>query len=79
MISKSFIKVLYTKLTKSNSIWGTMLYNEWRRVYQQVCGYTSDKLEGIEKIYDIQSKNIDHEALLFAIHTYYALIMKLIA
>ena len=48
-ISKLFVKVLYDKLTESNTIFGTMLFNDWRRVFQQTCGYFPRKLKGIEK------------------------------
>ena len=56
-----------------------MLFNDWKRVFHQVCGYSAGNIQGLERTFDISDKEIDYEALLFSIHTYYALIMKLIA
>jgi methylase of polypeptide subunit release factors len=56
-----------------------ILFDDWRRVFSQVCAYSPEKIKGLEKIYGFEKVNVDPEKLLFALHTYYALIMKLLA
>ncbi|MCW3138716.1 MAG: hypothetical protein N2V76_10000 [Methanophagales archaeon] len=56
-----------------------MLFDDWKRVFGQVCGYSPEKIKGLEKAYGLSGNEIDYEKLLFAVHTYYALVMKLLA
>jgi len=55
-----------------------MLFSDWRRVFSQVCSYSSEKIGGLEEIYGMKKDDIEYEALLFVVHTYYALVMKLL-
>ena len=54
-----------------------MLFEDWKRVFSQVCAYSKDKLKGLIGYYGL-SGDIDVEKLMFAIHTYYTLLMKLL-
>ncbi|MEM3872620.1 MAG: hypothetical protein QXE05_08690 [Nitrososphaeria archaeon] len=76
-ITRDTIGVFYEKLlgTKPRT---QMLFEDWRRVFSQVCAYSLEKISGLDKVYKFSGK-IDPEKLLFALHTYYALIMKLLA
>jgi hypothetical protein len=56
-----------------------MLFEDWRRVFSQVCAYSPEKVKGLEETYGFDEGKADPEKLLFALHTYYALIMKLLA
>ena len=56
-----------------------VLFNDWKRVFGQVCGYSSEKIKGLEQTYGLTANDSDYEGLLFALHTYYALVMKLLA
>jgi len=56
-----------------------MLFEDWRRVFSQVCAYSPEKIKGLEEVYGFDKGKADPEKLLFALHTYYALIMKLLA
>jgi len=76
--AKSAINFLYNKLLESNSERTKILFGDWKRVFSQVCAYSPEKIKGLEKYYDL-SNMINPESLLFAIHSYYALIMKIIA
>jgi len=78
IIAKNTIKTLYEKLKSSKSERTRTLFSDWKRVFSQVCTYSPKKIEGLEKFYGLP-QNIDPEALLFTVHTYYALTMKLIA
>ncbi len=75
------IKVLYTKLLSPMSPRTNMVFEEWLRLLRQATGYSPEKLEalkGLAKEYGIEGK-VDYDRLMFAIHTYYALILKLLA
>lgn len=78
-VSKKAIQVLYNSLMKSTTDRTKMLFDDWRRVFSQVCAYTPKKLESLIYYYGLEDKdNIDVEKLFFATHTYYTLLMKLL-
>ena len=78
-LAQKAVGVLYNKLVNSRNLRVKMLFEDWKRLFSQATGYSPSKLKGLEKEYGLSAKNIDYDALLFAIHTYYALIMKLLA
>ena len=52
------------------------------RLFKQATGYNPDKFKELKELaedYGFEKSNINYDILIFAIHTYYALIMKLIA
>ncbi|MBN1763569.1 MAG: hypothetical protein JW878_10950 [Methanomicrobia archaeon] len=79
-VAETLIRVLYETLA-TNRVHKRVkvLFNDWKRVFGQVCGYSPEKIKGLEKAYGIGKDEIDYEGLLFAVHTYYALLMKLLA
>ena len=79
VIAKQTIRSFYTTLMKTKNERVKMLFNDWKRVFTQVCGYATEKLKGLEKLYNLKSEHVDYDTLLFSLHTYYALVMKLIA
>ena len=76
-ISRNTINTLYNSLTSKPTPRTIMLFNDWKRVFSQVCSYSIDKLEGLLPYYHL-NKTVDVEKLLFAIHTYYTVLMKLV-
>ena len=78
-LAEKAVKTLYNKLIKSKNPRVKVLFEDWKRLFTQATGYSPRKLRGLEKEYGIQGRDINYDALLFAIHTYYALIMKLLA
>jgi SAM-dependent methyltransferase len=74
-ISRKTILLLYEKLESSKSERTKMLFEDWKRVFSQVCAYSPEKLAELTKYYGIE-KNVDVEKLLFSVHTYYTLLMK---
>ena len=83
-ISKKIVRLLYIKLlntTEKEKTW--TLFNDWKRLFGQIIGYSDEKdLEKFKKLkeyYEIKEDNVNYSYLIFAIHTYYALIMKLLA
>jgi methylase of polypeptide subunit release factors len=78
-VAKDAVKVFYKRIMDAQTHRSRMLFNDWRRVFSQVCAYSPEKIKGLEEVYGIPKDKIDYEALLFAVHTYYALVMKLLA
>ena len=80
-IAKTIVNVFYEALNRNkghnNKV--EVLFDDWKRVFGQVCGYSPDKIKGLEKAYGLSADEMDYERLLFAVHTYYALVMKLLA
>jgi hypothetical protein len=78
-ISKKLILKLYNLISGSTSSRSLMLFEDWRRVFSQVCAYSKDKMTGLIDHYGFErKKNIDVEKLMFSVHTYYTLQMKLL-
>ncbi|HEC82259.1 MAG TPA: class I SAM-dependent DNA methyltransferase [Thermoplasmatales archaeon] len=78
-VSRKSILIFYNNLEKTKSSRTKMLFNDWRRVFSQVCSYSTEKLKGLIKYYGIEKEKIvDVEKLMFAIHTYYTILMKLL-
>jgi len=79
-IAETLVRVFYEALIKNKEHKRVkVLFNDWKRVFGQVCGYSPEKIKGLEKAYGLSEDDIDYEGLLFAVHTYYALVMKLLA
>jgi len=78
-IARKAIRILYEKLRTAKSSRTKMLFGDWRRVFSQVCAYSPEKIRGLDQVYGITEKKIDFESLLFSVHTYYSLVMKLLA
>jgi type II restriction/modification system DNA methylase subunit YeeA len=81
-ISKRSIKLLYTKLLNTKNEKTKILFEDWMRLFKQATGYNPDKFKELRELaedYGFEKSNINYDILIFAIHTYYALIMKLIA
>ncbi len=78
-ISRKVILTLYRHLSDENKPRTDMLFNDWKRVFSQVCSYSQDKLKGLIRYYRLnEERDVDVEKLMFAVHTYYTLLMKLL-
>lgn len=78
-LSKSLILKLYRLIANPKSSRSLMLFEDWRRVFSQVCAYSKDKMVGLIDYYGLKEKeNVDVEKLMFSVHTYYTLQMKLL-
>lgn len=76
-LTKKAVKILYSKLLASKKPKTEALFNDWKRLFSQVCAYSPEKLRGLEGEYGLKG-DVDYEALLFSIHTYYGFLMKLL-
>lgn len=78
-VSKNAIEVLYGKVTGTVTPRTAVLFDDWKRVFSQVCAYSPSKLGALKDYYKLGKGVLDVERLLFSLHTYFALIMKLLA
>jgi len=79
-IAKRAVKLLYERLLNARSERTRLLFSDWKRLFSQATGYDPSKLKELKELAtEYGLANADPDALIFAIHTYYALIMKLIA
>ncbi|MFP3287974.1 MAG: hypothetical protein RXP86_11995, partial [Acidilobus sp.] len=80
LIAKRAVKQLYQRLLNARSERTNQLFSNWKRFFSQASGYDPSKLKELRELAtEYGLTNADPDALIFAIHTYYALIMKLIA
>jgi type II restriction/modification system DNA methylase subunit YeeA len=80
-ITRKLVTILYKKLQESKSPRTTILFEDWMRLFKQATGYKPEELEELPKLaseYGLVGK-VNYDALIFSIHTYYALLLKLIA
>jgi len=80
-ITRETVKLLYNKLLSSKSLRTKTLFEDWMRLFKQATGYKPEELEELPKLareYGLTG-DVNYDALIFSIHTYYALLLKLIA
>lgn len=83
-VAKRGIKTLYEAICFTTNTKAKTLFKQWKVLFGQVCGYdvnnTSDKVLELGKFYGIDEEpNIRGAELLFCVHSYYALFIKLLA
>jgi len=76
------VRALYSKVVGlEEGSRARLLFSDWARLFRQATGYRPEELEELPELareYGIQGA-VDYDALIFSIHTYYALLLKLIA
>lgn len=78
-LARKVIRVFYDKLDGRTSERTLILFEDWKRVFSQVCAYDVRNLKGLEEYYGFTLNRTDVEKLFFSIHTYIALLMKFLA
>lgn len=79
-ITKKAVKLFYKKLSNTTNIKTNLLFEEWIRLFKLTTGSDLKKLKNLDIFktsYNL-TEDIDYDKLLFAIQTYYSLILKLI-
>ena len=84
--SRRSVSALYQVLTTSTNSKIGALYRQWARTFSEICGYEQDSpkldVEALARLYAVRAAARDklHPfKLFFAIHTYYATFIKLLA
>jgi SAM-dependent methyltransferase len=78
-LSNKMIRAFYDKLNGKVRARTSILFRDWKRVFSQVCAYDLEKLKGLEEQYGFERGDADVEKLPFSLHSYFALLMKLLA
>jgi len=77
------IHALYDAIVTTDNPKAQTFFSQWKILFGEVCGYDvdnpSDKIKKLADFYQVSVKNLKPAELLFAVHTYYALFMKLLA
>jgi hypothetical protein len=81
-IAREGVRTLYEQILATDSPRAQDFFNQWKILFGEVCGYDvenlSDKLKELADFYVGKGKPQPAQ-LLFAVHTYYAILIKLLA
>lgn len=76
-----FVRILYKTLINSKSKRTKLLFEQWKIYFREICGYNFNSEKNLRRIasinYGIEDPNI--EALTFCIHSYFSIILTLVA
>jgi hypothetical protein len=82
LIAQEGVRTLYDEILKTENPKAQVFFSQWKILFGEVCGYDvenlSDKLKKLAEFYGVKGKPHPGQ-LLFALHTYYALLIKLLA
>jgi len=82
-VASAGIKVLYDAISTTTNPKAQTFFSQWKILFGEVCGYDvdnpSDKIKKLGDFYGVPGKGVKPAELLFSVHTYYALFMKLLA
>jgi SAM-dependent methyltransferase len=82
-VAQDGIKILYDAISTTSNPKAQTFFNQWKILFGEVCGYDvdnpSDKIKKLADFYGVSAKGVKPAEMLFAVHTYYALFMKLLA
>ena len=82
-VAKEGVRALYGAIRDTVHPRAQTFFSQWKILFGEVCGYDvsepSDKIRKLAASYGIPSDGLGPAELLFALHSYYALFMKLLA
>lgn len=80
-VCRRTIRAFYDALVDPSKLRTLDFFNEWKLNVAQTCAYSANKIQGLERSFNLpyNPEEIDFEKLLFAAHTYFALVMKLLS
>lgn len=83
VIARKCVETFYNSLLNSKNDKVEVFFNQWKRHFDQVTGYSEDSTRFSAKdlafIYGMRGRNFELLPLFFAVHTYYATFIKLLA
>ncbi|MDD5591214.1 MAG: N-6 DNA methylase [Dehalococcoidales bacterium] len=81
--AKHCVSTLYTALTESQDSKIRVLFSQWKQQFAEVCGYESGSsrldVKTLGRRFGVRQANPEAFPLFFAIHSYYATFIKLLA
>src|SRR5437773_617986 len=83
-LAQDGVRTLYEAISTTDHPKAQVFFNQWKILFGEVCGYDvdnpSDKIKKLAEFYGVEHrKNFKAAELLFAVHSYYAIFMKLLA
>lgn len=82
-IARDAVQDLYASICGTKSPKAQVLFNEWRIHFAEICGHKvdqpTDKIVQLAELYGIPKKGLKSANLLFALHTYFGVFIKLLA
>ena len=81
-LTVKLVKALYSRVINlKEGSRAKLLFSDWARLFRQATGYKPEELEELPELareYGLVG-TVNYDALIFSIHTYYALLLKLLA
>ncbi|MFX0067191.1 MAG: class I SAM-dependent DNA methyltransferase, partial [Candidatus Hermodarchaeota archaeon] len=71
------INIFYNKLTITKNAKTKLSFENWNKLFSRITGYDRERLQELNEFYNTAEKDLTK--FLFSIHTYCALVMKLLA
>ncbi len=83
-LAQDGILSLYNAISATDNPKAQVFFNQWKILFGEVCGYDvdnpSEKIKKLAEFYGVEHrKRFKAAELLFAVHSYYAIFMKLLA
>lgn len=82
-LAQDGIHALYETIVATDHPKAQTFFNQWKILFGEVCGYDvdnpSDKIKKLAQFYGVPAIGIKPAEMLFAVHSYYAIFMKLLA
>lgn len=82
-LAQDSIRALYEAIAATEHPKAQTFFNQWKILFSEVCGFDvenpSDKIKKLAEFYGVPIKGIKPAEMLFAVHSYYAIFMKLLA
>jgi len=81
-ISRKVVSTLFNALTTSDNPKVKTLFEQWRLQFSEVCDYeraSKLRIEDFARKFGIPAKNVEPFPFFFSLHTYYAVLIKLLA
>lgn len=83
-IAKGLINHFYETISDNKEFnKANLLFEQWKVLYREVCGYKFDtnkiKIQELKKYYKLEQDIVDLECLIFAIQSYFALLIKFLS
>ncbi len=82
-LAQEGIRALYDAIVHTDNPKAQIFFNQWRILFGEVCGYDvdnpSDKIKKLASFYAVPVSGLKPAEMLFAVHSYYAIFMKLLA
>ncbi len=81
-LAQEGIRALYAAIKDSDNPKAQTFFGQWKILFGEVCGYDvetpSEKVKKLAQAYGVPERGLKSAELIFSLHTYYALFMKLL-